>query len=110
MTPASNTGSSTVAAHSIDAGHGSHDAWLLAQSLPEAPGPTVIVCAQAQDGVRLLQELAWFAPGLRLRLLPDWAPRPGIVHAVFASRRGLLPSVRGLIDFLAERFARATED
>ena len=76
MTPASNTGSSTVAAHSIDAGHGSHDAWLLAQSLPEAPGPTVIVCAQAQDGVRLLQELAWFAPGLRLRLLPDWETLP----------------------------------
>ena len=28
----------------------------------------------------------------------------------FASRRGLLPSVRALIDFLAARFAPLTED
>ena len=42
------------------------------------------------------------------------APREGegggIVHAVFPSRRGLLPSVRGFIDFLAaeyERFRKA---
>jgi hypothetical protein len=26
------------------------------------------------------------------------------IHAVFPSRRGLLPSVRALIDFLAQRF------
>jgi DNA-binding transcriptional LysR family regulator len=40
-----------------------------------------------------------------LHLLPDWEPPRGIIHAVFASRRGLLPSVRALIDLLAERFA-----
>ncbi|MEQ9562735.1 MAG: LysR family transcriptional regulator [Woeseiaceae bacterium] len=45
------------------------------------------------------------ASGDLLRLLPDWAPRPDIAHAVFASRRGLLPSVRALIDFLAGEFA-----
>jgi DNA-binding transcriptional LysR family regulator len=44
------------------------------------------------------------ARGQLIRVLPDWAPRREIVHAVFASRRGLLPSVRTLIDFLAERF------
>ena len=44
------------------------------------------------------------ARGELVRVLPDWAPRREIVHAVFASRRGLLPSVRTLIDFLAERF------
>jgi DNA-binding transcriptional LysR family regulator len=27
----------------------------------------------------------------------------GVVHAVFPSRRGLLPAVRAFIDFLAER-------
>jgi DNA-binding transcriptional LysR family regulator len=37
-------------------------------------------------------------------ILPDWAPRSAIIHVVFASRRGLLPAVRTLIDFLAERF------
>jgi len=44
-----------------------------------------------------------------IRLLPDWAPRKEIVHAVFASRRGLLPSVRALLDFLAARFAAIPE-
>lgn len=39
--------------------------------------------------------------GLLLDLLPRWRPRAGIVHAVFPSRRGLLPAVRQLIDFLA---------
>lgn len=33
-------------------------------------------------------------------VLPDWAPRSGIVHAVFPSRRGLLPGVRLLLDYL----------
>lgn len=36
-------------------------------------------------------------------VLPDWHLPQGIAHAVFASRRGLLPAVRVLIDFLAER-------
>ena len=48
--------------------------------------------------------------GELVHLLPDWAPRREIVHAVFASRRGLLPSVRALIDYLADRFAALDED
>ncbi len=44
------------------------------------------------------------ASGRLVQVSPDWAPRTGIVHAVFPSRRGLLPSVRTLIDFLAEAF------
>jgi DNA-binding transcriptional LysR family regulator len=35
--------------------------------------------------------------------LPEWSLPTGIVHAVFPTRRGLLPSVRALIDFLAAR-------
>lgn len=42
-------------------------------------------------------------------LLQDWQPRHGIVHAVFPSRRGLLPAVRALIDHLAERFEALDE-
>jgi DNA-binding transcriptional LysR family regulator len=38
-------------------------------------------------------------------VLPDWRPANEIVHAVFPSRRGLLPSVRALLDFLADEFA-----
>jgi DNA-binding transcriptional LysR family regulator len=40
-----------------------------------------------------------------IHVLPDWRPRSGIVHAVFPSRRGLLPSVRALVDFLARECA-----
>lgn len=43
--------------------------------------------------------------GALVRLLPDWAPRCELIHAVYPTRRGLLPSVRALIDYLAERFA-----
>ncbi len=58
------------------AGHGSHDAWLLAQHLAQRRGPAVIVCAHAPDCARLFQELAWFAPALRIRLFPDWETLP----------------------------------
>src|SRR3546814_453304 len=36
-------------------------------------------------------------------VLPEWSLPQGIAHAVFASRRGMLPAVRVFIDFLAER-------
>ncbi|SDU87519.1 DNA-binding transcriptional regulator, LysR family [Pseudomonas corrugata] len=47
------------------------------------------------------------AAGQLVELVPGWAPNCGIVHAIFASRRGLLPSVRTLIDFLAEEFSQS---
>ncbi|MBS0453898.1 MAG: LysR family transcriptional regulator [Proteobacteria bacterium] len=43
--------------------------------------------------------------GQLVRLLPDWAPRREVVHAVFPSRRGLLPAVRALVDHMHERFS-----
>ena len=39
-------------------------------------------------------------------ILPDWEPRAAITHAVLPSRRGLLPAVRALVDFLADGCAR----
>lgn len=36
-------------------------------------------------------------------VLPQWRLPQGIAHAVFASRRGMLPAVRVFIDYLAER-------
>ncbi len=44
------------------------------------------------------------ASGKLVKVTPDWAPECGVVHAVFASRRGLLPGVRSLLDFLATGF------
>ncbi|MEG6992346.1 LysR substrate-binding domain-containing protein, partial [Pseudomonas aeruginosa] len=44
-----------------------------------------------------------------VRVLPEWTPVEGMVVAMFPSRRGLLPSVRALIDFLAAGFADAAQ-
>jgi DNA-binding transcriptional LysR family regulator len=48
--------------------------------------------------------------GTLVHVLPGWAPRSEIIHAVYASRRGQLPSVRALIDFLAGRFRSLAEE
>ena len=37
---------------------------------------------------------------LLVPVLPGWAPRPGVAHAVFPSRRGQVPAVRSFLDFL----------
>ncbi|MFI4886691.1 MAG: LysR family transcriptional regulator [Steroidobacterales bacterium] len=60
------------------------------------PLPTMIVSAELKAGTLV-------------QLLPDWSPKSGLVHAVFPSRRGLLPSVRALIDYLATRLATRDE-
>lgn len=71
-------------------------------------------CA-AMAGVGVVQlPLLMVAPQLEdgslVRVISDWAPRREIIHAVFPSKRGLLPSVRALIDFLAERFEALEQD
>ncbi len=43
-------------------------------------------------------------------VLPEWRLPQGIAHLVFASRRGLLPAVRAMIDFLAERMPALIEE
>jgi DNA-binding transcriptional LysR family regulator len=40
--------------------------------------------------------------GQLVKVLPDWGPQVGIVHAVFPSRRGMVPAVRRFLDFLGE--------
>ncbi len=49
------------------------------------------------------------AGGRLIDVLPRWAPRSGIVHVVFPSRRGLLPAVRGLVDHLAREYVLLNE-
>jgi DNA-binding transcriptional LysR family regulator len=43
--------------------------------------------------------------GALVRLLPSLSARSGVVHAVFPSRRGMVPAVRSLLDALSEGFA-----
>ena len=40
--------------------------------------------------------------GRLVPVLPGWQPQPAVVHAVFPSRRGLLPAVRTFLDFLGD--------
>ncbi len=54
---------------------GSADA--LAVCRCAAPGaPLIVISATALDAQRLVEEIAWFAPQLRVCLLPDWETLP----------------------------------
>ncbi|WP_223671077.1 LysR family transcriptional regulator [Kangiella shandongensis] len=48
--------------------------------------------------------------GSLIHFLPQWAPKPEIVHAVFPSRRGLMPSIRSFLDYLAEEYGKMEQD
>lgn len=48
--------------------------------------------------------------GALVQVLPGWEPRPEIIHAVYASRRGQLPAVRALLDHLALQFKALQEE
>ncbi|MEP9248905.1 LysR family transcriptional regulator [Enterobacter asburiae] len=50
------------------------------------------------------------ASGELVRVLNAWEPRREVIHAVYPSRRGLLPSVRTLVDFLTEEYAQMVEE
>jgi DNA-binding transcriptional LysR family regulator len=47
--------------------------------------------------------------GRLIDLLPEWSPKSGIIHVAFPSRRGQLPSVRTLIEFLGTEYRKLEE-
>jgi DNA-binding transcriptional LysR family regulator len=66
----------------------------------------------ALDGVGVVQLPSLLvshdiAAGALTPVLPEWSAPPGLIHAVFPSRRGLVPAVRSFIDFLAAAMAKA---
>ncbi|NYT86530.1 LysR family transcriptional regulator [Pollutimonas harenae] len=69
----------------------------------------------AISGVGVVQLPAMFIRdeldgGMLVRVLPDWEPRAEVIHAVYASRRGQLPAVRLLLDFLVQAFRDISEE
>lgn len=40
--------------------------------------------------------------GRLVEVLPGWNPSPGIFHAVYPTRRGMVPAVRAFLDFLGQ--------
>ena len=71
----------------------------------------LLQAARAGLGVALLPESVC-APAVRSgdleMVLPEWSAPEGLMHFVYPSRRGMLPGVRALVDFLAERLPEAT--
>ena len=65
----------------------------------------LIASACKGTGIALLPEANCkdaLASGALTRVLPDWSGNDGILHLVFVSRRGMLPVVRAVIDFIAQ--------
>ncbi|MBK6868554.1 MAG: LysR family transcriptional regulator [Burkholderiales bacterium] len=95
-------------------GPGGAQAELLLNPRLVADDMDVLLCA-ALSGVgcaalpRLMVHGA-LARGDLLELLPGWAPPPGLVQAAFASRQGMRPAMRQLLDALAAGFGRLISD
>ncbi|MXS86357.1 transcription-repair coupling factor [Nitrosomonas sp. HPC101] len=67
---------------------GSSDAYALAQLAQDQNNQLLaIVTANAQDARRLLEEISFFAPGLRASLLPDWETLP---YDIFSPHQDLI--------------------
>lgn len=70
----------------------------------------LLAAARRGLGVALLPEFVSgpaIARGELEVVLPGWRAPQGVMHFVYSGRRGLLPGVRALVDFLAERLPAA---
>ena len=54
---------------------GSGDAYILAK-IAQQEKPIVIIASSALEAQRLLEEIPFFSPGLKVHLLPDWETLP----------------------------------
>ncbi|MBD8873905.1 LysR substrate-binding domain-containing protein [Rhodanobacter sp. DHB23] len=71
----------------------------------------LLEAARRGVGVTLLPEFVCapaVAAGELEVLLPEWSAPEGTMHFIYPSRRGMLPGVRALVDFLAERLPSTT--
>ena len=78
----------------------------LGRSSAPAFGTLVAAALAGAAGAALPRLLAHapLARGALQEVLPGWAPPPGLVQAAFASRQGMRPAVRQLLDALAAGF------
>jgi DNA-binding transcriptional LysR family regulator len=83
---------------------GDADSVTVGPALATGSLDTLVACACQGAGIALLPAMNCkeaLATGALVRVLPAWAAGHGILHLVFVSRRGMLPGVRAVIDFLA---------
>lgn len=79
-----------------------HRPQLITKGLPMLRCAAIDSVGVAQMPMSLVHD--FIERGQLAVVLPDWAPRTEMIYAVFASRQGMLPSLRMLIDFMAEQF------
>jgi DNA-binding transcriptional LysR family regulator len=75
------------------------DLWMLKYAVVAGVGFSILadfICARERR------------EGALVEVLPGWGPPVGVMHAVFPSRRGMVPAVRRFLDFLGEH-ARGEE-
>ncbi|RZF54738.1 LysR family transcriptional regulator [Acinetobacter halotolerans] len=72
---------------------------MLAELASQNCGVALLPDSIAQDFVQ---------SGHLVTVLPEWTAPHGIFHAVYPSRRGLLPAVRVFIDYLVEQLAQCS--
>ena len=92
----------------VDA-EGNATSWTHRPRLASDDLASLRIAAMNGVGVALLpRELvdADIRSGQLLHLLPGLATEPGLVHAIFASRRGMVPAVRHLLDALVAGFEK----
>ncbi|WP_249441564.1 LysR substrate-binding domain-containing protein, partial [Acinetobacter baumannii] len=61
--------------------------------------------ASENCGIDLLPDTAandFVKSGQLVQILPEWKAAHGTLHAVYPSRRGLLPALRVFIDYLVD--------
>lgn len=94
----------------IDA-HGERVSVEMSARLITGEFAVLLEAARRGMGVALLPEFVCAPAITRGELevvLPDWSAPEGTMHFVYPSRRGMLPGVRALVDFFAERLPEAT--
>ncbi|MHB1199480.1 MAG: LysR family transcriptional regulator [Polaromonas sp.] len=67
---------------------------------------TLKLAVLAGTGIGFLPDMlsqAELQAQLLVPVLPGWSPKPGMVHAVFPSRRGQVPAVRSFLDFMGSQ-------
>jgi len=72
---------------------------MLAELATQNCGIALLPDSIAQDFIKT---------GQLVTVLPEWTAPHGIFHAVYPSRRGLLPAVRVFIDYLVEQLTQCS--
>lgn len=77
-----------------------NDFIVLAEAAERGCGIALLPSAVVQEGLQR---------GTLVPVLPEWRLPEGIVHCIYPSRRGMIPAVRALLDFLFERLPSSYE-